>query len=80
MVAFASLALSVIVSGMVSDLVSMTLSGLVSVLFLVAKLLNSSCADTIGVSSVSEGGEVVTPVEKGVGDSFKTRMLCALSV
>ena len=47
-----------------SNLASRTLSVLVSVLFLVVKLSNSSCAVTTGTSSVSEewGGYKVIPV------------------
>ena len=73
---------SAIASGVASDLVSRTLSILVSVLFLVVKLLNSSCVDTKGVSSVSEawGGDKVIPVENGMGDSCRTRTLFAFRV
>ena len=74
--------LSAIISGVASDLASRTLSVLVSVLFLVVELSNSSCVDTTGASSVSEewGGGKVIPVENGVGNSCRTRTIFAFRV
>jgi len=69
-------------SAALEELACGAFSILVFILFLAEKLSNSSWAEmtSAALDEGALGGKALIPAGDGVGDSFKTRTLCALRV